>query len=137
MYRVLLAVSDDVEQAADQVDFVTSMPGESDIEITVTHAYDDTDRRDPRGRSLPPEESESVQVARSRLEEAGLAVEIRETYRPVVEGIVDLAADVDADLVVVGGRRRSPVGKAMFGSVTQSVVLDSPVPVAVVGVDGE
>lgn len=137
MYRVLLAVSDDVEQAADQVDFVTSMPGESDIEITVTHAYDDTDRRDPRGRSLPPEESESVQVARSRLAEAGIAVETRETYHPVAEGIVDLAADVDADLVVIGGRRRSPVGKAMFGSVTQSVVLDSPVPVTVVGVDGE
>jgi nucleotide-binding universal stress UspA family protein len=40
--------------------------------------------------------------------------------------------EVDADLVVVGARKRTPVGKAVFGSVTQSVVLDSPVPVTVV-----
>lgn len=39
------------------------------------------------------------------------------------------ADDVDARCVVVGGRRRSPTGKALFGSVTQRVMLTASVPV--------
>ena len=41
-----------------------------------------------------------------------------------------------ADLLVIGARRRSPVGKAFLGSVTQDVLLDSPVPVLVVKAKG-
>lgn len=37
-----------------------------------------------------------------------------------------------ADLLVIGARRRSPVGKAFLGSVTQSILLDSALPVLVV-----
>lgn len=132
MYRVLIAVSDDVDQALEQADFVASLPGTADVDVTVTHAYDDEDERGPQGESLPPEESDAVNAVRTRLEAAGLPVETQETYLPVAEGIVDLAADVGADLVVVGARQRTPVGKAVFGSVTQSVVLNSPVPVTVV-----
>ena len=132
VYRVLVAVSDDVDQALEQADFVTSMPGTEDIDAIVTHAYDEADERGPRGESLPPKESDAVQAVRTRLEAAGIPVESQETYQPVAQGIVDLAVDVDADLVVIGARKRTPVGKAVFGSVTQSVVLDSPVPVTVV-----
>ena len=135
MYRVLLAVSDDVEQATEQARFVATMPGAAEIDIHVTHAYDDADERDPHGRPLPPAESDGVQAVKERLAEADLTVETHETYQPVSAGIVDLATDIDADLVVIGGRQRSPTGKALFGSVTQSVVLDSPVPVVVVGVE--
>ena len=46
--------------------------------------------------------------------------------------IVDLATEVDADRVVVGGRRRSPAGKAVFGSTAQEVLLSSPCPVTFV-----
>lgn len=48
--------------------------------------------------------------------------------------IVEEADRVDARFVVVGGRKRSPTGKAIFGSVSQSVILNSQRPVvAVVG----
>ena len=36
------------------------------------------------------------------------------------------------DLLVIGARRRSPVGKAFLGSVAQNVILDADVPVLVV-----
>jgi len=46
--------------------------------------------------------------------------------------VLDLAAEVKADLLVIGARRRSPVGKFLLGSVTQSIILDAPIPVVVV-----
>ena len=59
-------------------------------------------------------------------------------YTPVgLEGeeaarIVQYVSKVEADYVVIGGRKRSPVGKAMFGSVSQSVLLNADCPVLLV-----
>ena len=46
--------------------------------------------------------------------------------------ILDLAEQAGADLLVIGARRRSPVGKALLGSVTQTLILDADIPVLVV-----
>lgn len=43
--------------------------------------------------------------------------------------IVNYAAEQDAHYIVVGGRQRSPTGKAVFGSVTQSILLNADRPV--------
>lgn len=51
--------------------------------------------------------------------------------------IVDEAERTDARFVVVGGRQRTPVGKAVFGSVSQSVILDSARPVVTITRDAE
>jgi nucleotide-binding universal stress UspA family protein len=48
------------------------------------------------------------------------------------ERIVELCEEVDADLVIVGGRKRSPTGKAVFGSTAQEVMLNAPCPVTFV-----
>jgi nucleotide-binding universal stress UspA family protein len=47
----------------------------------------------------------------------------------VLLGLVD---EVDASVVVVGARRRSPIGKALLGSTAQSVVLGARSPVLVI-----
>jgi nucleotide-binding universal stress UspA family protein len=46
--------------------------------------------------------------------------------------ILELAEKADAELLVIGARRRSPVGKALLGSVAQSLILDADIPVLVV-----
>jgi len=48
------------------------------------------------------------------------------------ERIVELAETVGADLIIVGGRKRSPAGKAVFGSTAQEVMLNAPCPVTFV-----
>ncbi|MCZ2839188.1 universal stress protein [Modestobacter sp. VKM Ac-2985] len=47
------------------------------------------------------------------------------------EAIIDLAASVDAELLVLGVKRRSPMGKLLTGSTAQRIILDSPIPVLV------
>jgi nucleotide-binding universal stress UspA family protein len=43
-----------------------------------------------------------------------------------------MATKVDAEVLVIGGRRRTPVGKALLGSVAQRIILGAPCPVLVV-----
>jgi len=47
-------------------------------------------------------------------------------------GIIDEAERTDADYVLIGSRKRSPIGKAMLGDVAQQVLIDCPVPVVVI-----
>lgn len=53
------------------------------------------------------------------------------TGEDVAEAVLDLV-DESTELLVIGARRRSPVGKLFLGSVTQSIILHADVPVLVV-----
>lgn len=48
------------------------------------------------------------------------------------DALLDLAEKVDATLLVLGSRRRRPIGKLILGSVVQQVLLKSTIPVLVV-----
>ena len=50
----------------------------------------------------------------------------------IAETVLRLVDSLDADLLVIGARQRSPVGKALLGSVAQAVILHASVPVLVV-----
>lgn len=47
----------------------------------------------------------------------------------VTDEILAVADDIDPRYLVIGGRRRSPTGKALFGSTTQQVLLNAECPV--------
>lgn len=49
-------------------------------------------------------------------------------YDPA-EQILDTAAEVGAELIVLGTRKRTPVGKFLLGSTIQKVILDAVCPV--------
>lgn len=86
------------------------------------------------GGGATPEEIASqhptLKAVTERLNAEGLDYDLRSSIGPHSSTIIDLAAD--ADLAIIGGRKRSPTGKAVFGSTTQDVLLSAPCPVVFV-----
>lgn len=70
---------------------------------------------------------EELAEVEQRVREAGVDVQIRELVRGLSpsEDILELAHDEGADLIVIGVRRRSPVGKLVLGSNAQDILLRS------------
>lgn len=52
-----------------------------------------------------------------------------------LEEVLAAAEEADARYIIVGGRQRSPVGKAVFGSTTQSILLRADRPMMTVRLD--
>ncbi len=70
----------------------------------------------------------------ARAAEAGVNARVDHTTHgaDVVETFDKLVASTGARLIVIGLRRRSPVGKALLGSDAQRILLDAGVPVLAV-----
>jgi nucleotide-binding universal stress UspA family protein len=71
-------------------------------------------------------------LARASLGRQDLVVREVATEDEVGTELVDLSYEDAVDLVVVGLRRRSPVGKLVLGSMSQKVLLDAQCPVTAV-----
>jgi nucleotide-binding universal stress UspA family protein len=52
--------------------------------------------------------------------------------RDPAEAVLDEIKTHDVSRLVIGLKRRSPVGKALLGSISQRLLLESPVPVVAV-----
>lgn len=57
--------------------------------------------------------------------------------RDQVEVVLDAISQRGASRLVIGIKRRTPVGKALLGSVSQQLLLRSPIPVLAVKLDDE
>ncbi|WP_436348732.1 universal stress protein [Natronorubrum sp. FCH18a] len=124
MKTILLSIDTDVERAKEQVESLTSLPLEADqTRVVVYHVF----RGDDDGANAA--NLKSVTAAVERLEEAGFTVEIAQSSGDASRAILEKAAAIDADVISLARRKRSPTGKALFGSVTQDIALKSDCPV--------
>ncbi|MEJ7706071.1 MAG: universal stress protein [Nocardioidaceae bacterium] len=75
-----------------------------------------------------------LEEVRSQLRDAGVEHEVRQLVRGFdpAEDLINVASEVAADLIVIGLRRRTPVGKLILGSNAQRILLDAPCPVLAV-----
>ncbi len=78
-------------------------------------------------------DAEEMEVMLAGLAETGIDVAVRrDATADLAHLVIEVAVEANALLVVVGIRRRSPIGKAVMGSVAQRIVLDAPCPVLAV-----
>ena len=70
----------------------------------------------------------------ARLAARGIEAEhrVESVSRDAASVLLRIADDVNAELLVIGLRRRSPVGKLVLGSVSQDVLLGAQCPVLAV-----
>lgn len=75
-----------------------------------------------------------LEEVRTQLTSEGIDHEVRQLVRGLepAEDLIAVANEVGADLIVIGLRRRTPVGKLVLGSNAQRVLLDAPCPVLAV-----
>ena len=77
--------------------------------------------------------SEDVQRAVDEVARGELSWEVRLTSSDdIADTVVEQAAEAEAEVLVIGARRRSPVGKLLLGSKAQRIILDAAAPVLVV-----
>lgn len=144
MTRVLLPASNHSQWAESVADVVVDTEGDdADLTAVVAHVFDDdevestNENLDIEGRAKMDElasRKSGVNAATERLEDAGIDTEVRgvEHEGEPADAIVDAIDEEDADRLYMYSRKRSPAGKAVFGSTLQQVILAARVPIVVV-----
>ncbi len=90
------------------------------------------------GPEVPKRDFENAERAleyqKSQLKDKNLACESLLSIRGLEPGedLVRIAKEQDVGEIIVGVKRRSKVGKLVFGSTAQYVILNAPCPVATV-----
>lgn len=69
--------------------------------------------------------SQAVQDAVERFENAGVPCDVRGEVGDPGELFVSMAEEVGADLLFIQEQKRSPTGKALFGSAAQTALLNA------------
>lgn len=143
---VLTVGPNDTERLEALADAVLDVAVPSESEVVITHVftqaefqevstelgYADADISDIEAIL---NRHESVRYFKNIFDEADVAYSVRGVVGDISRGIIQVAEESNADRVIVSGRSRSAVGKAVFGSTAQTVLLEAPCPVTFVKPD--
>ncbi len=142
MYHVLVPIDDDETRVRSQAEAVLGLAAATDVRAEVLHVYEEIDTPADEAGSSTIEEinrnldriqglPDTADLLVELLREAGVETAVHDGTGDPEEAIHAVATEFDVDAIVLGARRRSPVGKAIFGSVTQAVILETDRPVMV------
>lgn len=144
LQNILVAVGPkDSERADELAEAVLEVAQPAGASVHLTHVFTPGEFEEAADRlnfessaSADPDDvaqrHETIRALIGALEDPGIEYAVHGRVGDHAEKIVDLAGELDADRVVVGGRKRSPSGKAVFGSVAQDIMLEAPCPVTFV-----
>ncbi|WP_318570577.1 universal stress protein [Salinigranum marinum] len=132
MYRVLVPVDRSEERAFHQPQYVSQLPNATD-DVEATGLY-----------VVPPDEfsdADAVEFsdidaavgAANLLEGEGVSVTRTVDDGGISDQIVRSAEGLEADEIVMSGRKRSGLQEVLIGSITQDVMLSAERPVTITG----
>lgn len=130
MYRVLMPVDRSEDRSRGQVEAVNELARETEsLGVWILHVFDDGEE----AASTKPTDLDTGGLAEEALLDAGARVETMSRTGDATDEILQAARDMNADMILLGGRKRSQLGSLVFGSVSQSVTLEATLPVVVTG----
>jgi nucleotide-binding universal stress UspA family protein len=128
MYEVLLCVDADGTGLDRLLAAITALPAAAEsAHVTVCHVFGDN----PSGASAT--QVTSVRRALDALDDADIEASVVGESGDPTDAILRVADEHNVDTIYIGGRKRSPAGKALFGSVAQSLILSADRPVQITG----
>ncbi|WP_435063965.1 universal stress protein [Halobaculum sp. EA56] len=122
---------------------VVDVAGPANASVVLYHAFTERalrdgikeagfDPEDPPDPGAVAERLESVVHLTEELDEAGIDYELHSGVEDPADGTLRLTEELDADMLFVGGRKRSSTGKLIFGSTSQQLMMNAPCPVVFV-----
>ncbi|MVA75696.1 universal stress protein [Auraticoccus sp. F435] len=111
------------------VGFTSKPEGHAALHTAVSEAR----LRDLSVVAVVPDDGD-LEQARALLAESGVPHEVRpcQELQPLADALLELAETSTVEFIVIGLRRRTPVGKLLLGSNAQRILLDAPCPVVAV-----
>ena len=137
---ILIAVEDDETRMRPVIEHAAEIASGLSAHVVLYHVYDpdefkrllsalDYESADPAEMAR---QNGTVELAAELLNEAGVDFSIEASTGAADEELVSFIGTHDIDHVFVGGRDRSPAGKAVLGSVSQRIMIGTDVPCTLV-----
>lgn len=134
--HILVAVGEEEQNASAIAEHVAEIATGVGAEVTLFRAFTEgefSDWLDEMGydSAQPVELAQRHRVVNEManiLRDSNVKLTVEARVGPPAESVVDYVEQNEVDHVFLGGRRRSPTGKALLGSVGQQVLLrvDTP-----------